>query len=150
MKLDKVVEKIRGKKDTSVRLQVIPSDADDPSKRSVVEISRDKVQLKDQEAKAELLDVKGPDGKISRIGWISLPSFYANMSGSGEPKSTTTDVTALLERLKKENIEGLVIDLRRDGGGSLEEAINLSGLFYRERPCGFGQGSQWKYHQQHR
>ncbi len=134
MKLDKVVEKIRGKKDTEVRLQVIPSDADDPSNRSVVEISRDKVQLKDQEAKAELLDVKGPDGKISRIGWISLPSFYANMSGSGEPKSTTTDVTALLERLKKENIEGLVIDLRKDGGGSLEEAINLSGLFIESGP----------------
>ena len=56
------------------------------------------------------------------------------MSGSGEPKSTTTDVTALLERLKKENIEGLVIDLRRDGGGSLEEAINLSGLFIESGP----------------
>ncbi len=134
MKLDKVVEKIRGEKNTPVRLQVIPGDADDPSKRSVVEITRDKVELKDQEAKAELLDVKGPDGKISRIGWISLPSFYANMSGSGEPKSTTTDVTALLERLKKENIEGLVIDLRKDGGGSLEEAINLTGLFIQSGP----------------
>ena len=134
MKLDKVVEKIRGEKNTQVRLQVIPADADDPSKRSVVEITREKVELKDQEAKAELLDVKGPDGKVSRIGWISLPSFYANMSGSGEPKSTTTDVAALLERLKKENIEGLVIDLRKDGGGSLEEAINLSGLFIESGP----------------
>jgi carboxyl-terminal processing protease len=128
-KLDKVVEKIRGKKETVVRLQVIPGDADDPSKRSIVEITRDQVKLKDQEAKAELLDVTDPDGKISRIGWITLPSFYANMSGDGEPKSTTADVAALLNRLKKENIEGLVIDLRRDGGGSLEEAINLTGLF---------------------
>lgn len=134
MKLDKVVEKIRGEKNTPVRLQVIPGDADDPSKRSVVEITREKVELKDQEAKAELLDVKSPDGKISRIGWISLPSFYANMSGSGEPKSTTTDVAALIARLKKENIEGLVIDLRKDGGGSLEEAINLSGLFIDSGP----------------
>lgn len=134
MKLDKVVEKIRGEKNTPVRLQVIPGDADDPSKRSVVEITRDKVELKDQEAKAELLDVKGPDDKVSRIGWITLPSFYANMSGSGEPKSTTTDVAALVERLKKENIEGLVIDLRRDGGGSLEEAINLTGLFIESGP----------------
>jgi carboxyl-terminal processing protease len=134
MKLDKVVEKIRGEKNSSVRLQVIPTDADDPSKRTVVEITRDKVELKDQEAKAELLDVTAPDGKVSRIGWISLPSFYANMSGSGEPKSTTTDVAALLGRLKKENIEGLVIDLRRDGGGSLEEAINLTGLFIESGP----------------
>ncbi|MFM8363729.1 MAG: carboxy terminal-processing peptidase [Verrucomicrobiota bacterium] len=134
MKLDKVVEKIRGEKNSIVRLQVIPTDADDPSKRTVVEITRDKVELKDQEAKAELLDVTAPDGKVSRIGWISLPSFYANMSGSGEPKSTTTDVAALLGRLKKENIEGLVIDLRRDGGGSLEEAINLTGLFIESGP----------------
>jgi len=134
MKLDKVVEKIRGEKGSQVRLQVIPSDASDPSKRSIVEITRDKVELKDQEAKAELLDVTEPDGKVRRIGWITLPSFYANMSGNGEPKSTTADVEALLTRLKRENIEGLVIDLRRDGGGSLEEAINLTGLFIPKGP----------------
>ena len=134
MKLDKVVEKIRGEKGSQVRLQVIPSDASDPSKRSIVEITRDKVELKDQEAKAELLDVTEPDGKVRRIGWITLPSFYANMSGNGEPKSTTADVEALLTRLKQENIEGLVIDLRRDGGGSLEEAINLTGLFIPKGP----------------
>jgi carboxyl-terminal processing protease len=134
MKLDKVVEKIRGEKGSLVRLQVIPGDADDPSKRQIVEITRDEVKLKDQEAKAELLDVTAPDGKVSRIGWITLPSFYANMSGNGEPKSTTEDVGILLERLKKENIEGLVIDLRRDGGGSLEEAINLTGLFIPRGP----------------
>ena len=134
MKLDKVVEKIRGSKGSLVRLQVIPNDADDPSKRSIVEITRDEVKLKDQEAKAELLDVTEPDGSVRRIGWITLPSFYANMSGNGEPKSTTADVQALLERLKQENIEGLVIDLRRDGGGSLEEAINLTGLFIPRGP----------------
>ena len=134
MKLDKVVEKIRGAKNSVVRLQVIPNDADDPSKRSIVEITRDEVKLKDQEAKAELLDVTDAVGKVARIGWITLPSFYANMSGDGEPKSTTVDVEALLTRLKKENIEGLVIDLRRDGGGSLEEAINLTGLFIPQGP----------------
>jgi len=134
MKLDKVVEKIRGTKDSVVRLQVIPNDADDPSKRSIIEITRDEVKLKDQEAKAELLDVTDGEGKVTRIGWITLPSFYANMSGDGEPKSTTADVEALLSRLKKENIEGLVIDLRRDGGGSLEEAINLTGLFIPQGP----------------
>ena len=134
VKLDKVVEKIRGNKGTIVRLQVIPGDAEDPSKRSIVEITRDEVKLKDQEAKAELLDVTSPNGRASRIGWITLPAFYSNMTGNGTPKSATQDVQALLERLKQENIEGLVVDLRKDGGGSLEEAINLTGLFIQKGP----------------
>lgn len=134
MKLDKVVEKIRGKKGTTVRLMVIPAEATDPSKRKIVDIRRDEVKLKDAEAKAEVIDMKGgPDG-TTRIGWITLPSFYANMGGQGSPRSTTADVSALLERLKKEGIQGLVIDLRRDGGGSLEEAINLTGLFIPKGP----------------
>jgi len=134
MKLDKVVEKIRGKKGSLVRLQVIPGDATDPSKRQVVAITRDVVKLKEQEAKAEVLDVRGENGKITRIGWITLPSFYANMGGEGPAKSTTEDVAALLGRLKQEGIEGLVVDLRKDGGGSLEEAINLTGLFIPKGP----------------
>lgn len=134
MKLDKVVEKIRGKKGSLVRLQVVPADATDPSKRTVIDITRDEVKLKDQEAKAEVLDVQGENGKATRIGWITLPSFYANMGGGGPQKSTTEDVAALLGRLKQEGIEGLVIDLRKDGGGSLEEAINLTGLFIGKGP----------------
>jgi carboxyl-terminal processing protease len=134
MKLDKVVEKIRGKKGTVVRLLVIPGDATDPSKRKIVEIRRDEVKLKDQEAKAEVLDLAEPGGRPTRIGWITLPSFYANMENRGTPKSTTQDVAALLARLKREGIQGLIIDLRRDGGGSLEEAINLTGLFIPRGP----------------
>ena len=134
MKLDKVVEKIRGKKGTLVRLLVIPGDATDPSKRKIVEIRRDEVKLKDQEAKAEVLDLDGQTGHPIRVGWITLPSFYANMENRGTPKSTTEDVTALVSRLKREGIQGLVIDLRRDGGGSLEEAINLTGLFIPRGP----------------
>jgi carboxyl-terminal processing protease len=134
MKLDKVVEKIRGKKGTLVRLLVIPGDATDPSKRKVVEIRRDEVKLKDQEAKAEVLDLDGQSGNPVRIGWITLPSFYANMESRGAPKSTTEDVAALISRLKRDGIHGLVIDLRRDGGGSLEEAINLTGLFIPRGP----------------
>ena len=134
MKLDKVVEKIRGKKGTVVRLQVIPSDSPDGAKRQIIEITRDQVKLKDQEAKAEVLDVKGEDGATNRIGWITLPSFYNNMGSGGPEKSTTEDVAALLGRLKQEGIEGLVIDLRKDGGGSLEEAINLTGLFIPKGP----------------
>ncbi len=134
MKLDKVVEKIRGKKGTLVRLQVIPGDATDPSKSQIIEITRDVVKLKDSEAKAEVLDVEGADGKPTRIGWITLPLFYANMNGSGPAKSTTEDVAALIGRLKQEDIQGLVMDLRKDGGGSLEEAINLTGLFIPRGP----------------
>ncbi|MDX2079757.1 MAG: carboxy terminal-processing peptidase [Terrimicrobiaceae bacterium] len=134
MKLDKVVERIRGKKGSIVRLQIIPADAADPSKRRIIEITRDEVKLKDQEAKAEVLDLQDDKGKTTRIGWITLPSFYANMSGGGPAKSTTEDVAALIGRLKQEAVEGLVIDLRKDGGGSLEEAINLTGLFIPKGP----------------
>jgi len=134
MKLDKVVEKIRGKKGTTVRLMVIPGNATDPAKRKIVVINRDEVKLKDQEAKAEVLDMDSSSGHSSRIGWITLPSFYANMENRGPEKSTTEDVAALISRLKKEGIQGLVIDLRRDGGGSLEEAINLTGLFIPKGP----------------
>jgi carboxyl-terminal processing protease len=134
MKLDKVVEKIRGKKGSTVKLLVIPANATDPSKREVIDIRRDEVKLKESEAKAEVLDLKDTENRMTRIGWITLPSFYANMDGKGTPKSTTADVAALLGRLKAEGIQGLVIDLRRDGGGSLEEAINLTGLFIPKGP----------------
>jgi carboxyl-terminal processing protease len=136
MKLDKVVEKIRGKKDTIVRLQVIPSNAADPSVRKIIEIKRDEIKLKDQEAKAEIIEQPGPDGNPIRVGWIVLPSFYADMehSGAAGAKSTTKDVLALINRLKQENIQGLVMDLRRNGGGSLEESVNLTGLFIKKGP----------------
>lgn len=136
MKLDKVVEMIRGKEDTVVKLRVIPVGATDPAARKVIEIVRKKVKLKEQEAKAEIVDRVLPDGTKQRLGWIILPSFYADMQHSGAEgaKSTTKDVLALLERLKKENIQGLVMDLRRDGGGSLEEAVNLTGLFIKKGP----------------
>lgn len=136
MKLDKVVEMIRGKKDTIVRLQVIPVNATDPSIRKIVEIKRDKIELKEQEAKAEVVEQALLDGTTQRLGWITLPSFYADMehSGSATAKSTTKDVLALLNRLKQEGITGLVVDLRRNGGGSLEEAVNLTGLFIKKGP----------------
>jgi carboxyl-terminal processing protease len=136
MKLDKVVEMIRGKKDTIVRLQVIPATAADPSIRKIIEIKREEIKLKDQEAKAEIIEHYGPDGNAVRLGWIVLPSFYADMehSGAAGAKSTTKDVLALINRLKAEHIQGLVMDLRRDGGGSLEEAVNLTGLFIKRGP----------------
>jgi carboxyl-terminal processing protease len=136
MKLDKVVEMIRGKKDTIVRMQVIPVSATDPSVRKVIDIKRDEIKLKEQEAKAEIIERPGPDGTTQRLGWIVLPSFYADMehSGAANAKSTTKDVLALINRLKAEGVTGIVMDLRRNGGGSLEEAVNLTGLFIKKGP----------------
>jgi carboxyl-terminal processing protease len=133
MRLDKVVEMIRGKKDTVVRLRVIPVNTTDPSERKIIEIKRSEVKLTEQEAKAEIVERPMPDGTVQRIGWIILPSFYADMERSRrqDAKSTTRDVLALLNRLKSEKIDGLVMDLRRNGGGSLEEAVSLTGLFIK-------------------
>lgn len=131
LKLDKVVSMIRGKKGTKVRLQVIPSHATDPSARKVIEIVREEVKMKDQEAKAYIIEKPEANGKPRRIGWITLPGFYGDMDGA---KSTTEDVKALLKRLKKENISALVIDIRRNGGGYLAEATRLTGLFIRKGP----------------
>src|SRR6059036_809023 len=132
MRLDKVVEMIRGKKGTRVRLLVIPSDATDPSRRKNVELVRDEIKLKDQEARADIIIRKDENGNPIKLGWLTLPSFYADMDR--HQKSTTRDVVALLKRLKKENIAGLVVDLRRNGGGSLEEALSLTGLFLKSGP----------------
>src|SRR6266436_6375712 len=132
MRLDKVVEMIRGKKGTHVRLLVIPSDATDPSHRKNVELVRDEIKLKDQEARADIIIRKDDNGEPVKLGWLTLPSFYADMDK--HQKSTTRDVLALLKRLKKENIAGLVVDLRKNGGGSLEEALSLTGLFLKSGP----------------
>src|SRR6188768_1368809 len=132
MRLDKVVEMIRGKKGTRVRLLVIPSDAADPSHRKNVDLVRDEIKLKDQEARADIILRKDENGEPIKLGWLTLPSFYADMDK--HQKSTTRDVLALLKRLKKENITGLVVDLRKNGGGSLEEALSLTGLFLKSGP----------------
>ncbi|MFN2507278.1 MAG: carboxy terminal-processing peptidase [Chthoniobacterales bacterium] len=139
MRLDKVVEQIRGKKGTKVRLLVIPADAPDPSKRKTIEIVRDEIKLKDQEARADIVIKKDKDGQPVKLGWLTLPSFYADMEK--HQKSTTKDVVSLLKRLKKENVAGLVVDLRRNGGGSLEEAIALTGLFLKSGPVVQTKGS---------
>lgn len=140
MKLNKVVEMIRGRKGTEVRLTVIPADASDPSMRKVVSLIRDEIKLEDHEAKAKIIDFPGSTGKQMRVGVIDLPSFYAEMELTGKKedggprKSTTRDVALLLRKLTSENVDGIILDLRRNGGGSLEEAINLTGLFIKEGP----------------
>lgn len=126
MKFDKVLDLIRGKKGTLVRIETIPSHATEP--RKIVEIVRDRIQLKDEEARAELIE-----REAGRIGWITLPEFYGDPD-SKPPRSAARDVAALLNRLKQENVGGIVIDLRDNGGGELDEAVKLTSLFIRKGP----------------
>jgi len=132
MTLDKVLELMRGKKGTVVRLQLLPAGATDPSKRRVVSLVRDTVKLTDEEAKAEIIDRVLPEGSVRRLGWISLPSFYDNTGIFGIGKSASRDVAALLKRLNREKVQGLVVDLRSNGGGSLDESVKMSGLFINQ------------------
>jgi len=140
MKLQKIVEMIRGKTGTIVRLKVNPAAADDPAMIKEISIVRGEVELKEKLANAELIVTPPLDGKSSKIGWINLSSFYADMEEG--TVSCTADVARLLKRLMAEKIEGLVIDLRSDGGGSLEEAIKLTGLFIPKGPV--VQAKDWK------
>ena len=136
MKLDKVVAMIRGEKGTTVRLRVIPSDAIDPATRVVLSIVRDEIKLTDQEAKARVYSVPADQrsGRSLKIGVLDLPSFYADMQGGSDAKSLTHDVDRLLAELKRRRVDAVVVDLRRDGGGSLAEAVSLTGLFIKEGP----------------
>ena len=134
MDLEKVVQQIRGPKGTEVRLTLSPDG--DRSTHRVVTFIRDEIKLEDSEAKAKLVEF--PDGK--RIGIIDLPSFYATVNGLGSdagnttPKYTSVDVAKLITRLKQEKVSGIIIDLRTNPGGSLEEAIKFTGLFIKGGP----------------
>ncbi len=147
MRLNDVVKLIRGKRGTVVRLQVIPKGTGEPS---VYEITRAKIELKDSEARAEIIELGNkPDGSTYKIGVIDLPSFYMDMDAArlGKPnfKSTTRDVRKILVGQKDPNgnvtpgfvqqgVDAVVLDLRKNGGGSLTEAINLTGLFIDKGP----------------
>ncbi|MFN7139414.1 MAG: S41 family peptidase, partial [Limisphaerales bacterium] len=136
MKLNKVVEMIRGPKGTEVQLTIVPVDAPDTSTRKVVTLVRDEVKLEDQEAKAKIIEMPNSAGKNVRVGVIDLPSFYENMEARGgeDHKSTSADIARLLKKLNEEKVSGLILDLRRNGGGSLNEAIKLTGLFIKKGP----------------
>jgi len=139
MPLNKAVNLIRGPKGSEVRLTIVPGDAADSSTRKVVTIIRDEIKLEDQEAKAKLVELPRQGAPPLKVGVIDLPSFYAPMdlgtqNGKGEPRSTTTDVAKLLKKLQEEGAQGIILDLRRNGGGSLEEAIALTGLFIKKGP----------------
>jgi carboxyl-terminal processing protease len=137
MRLDDVVRRIRGPGGTKIRLRVLPAGAAPGSPERVVDLIRDKVRLEEQAAKSELMDVE-LDGEQYRIGVIKLPSFYqdfaARTRGDADYRSTTRDVARLLLELQDQGIDGLVMDLRQNGGGHLSEATELSGLFVDRGP----------------
>ncbi len=131
------VKLIRGPKGTTVRLQIIPAKSDINAKIKEISLVRDKVKLEDQSAKKEILEIDH-DGKAIKVGVIKVPSFYIDFEGQrrGEKdyRSTTRDVRNLLIELKSDNVDGVIIDLRNNGGGSLSEAIELTGLFIASGP----------------
>jgi len=133
MPLPQAVELIRGQKGTTVRLTIIPAGAADDATRKTVSMVRDEIKLEDQQAKARIADFPDERGGTRRIGVIDLPGFYGGEPGGSGP-SATKDVARLLQKLKQEKVAGIVLDLRRNGGGSLDEAINLTGLFIPSGP----------------
>ena len=137
MKLNDVVQLIRGKRGTIVRLEVNP--VDNPKERKVYQIERARIELKNQEARSDVIEYgQKPDGTPYRVGVIHLPSFYMDMEGAriGLPgfRSTTRDVRKLLEGFKQDDVDVVLMDLRFNGGGSLTEAVNMTGLFIDEGP----------------
>lgn len=138
-RLDDVVDLIRGPTGSVVRLEILPgADATTDRASRIINITRDTVRLEEQSAKMDVLEIKTEPEKTRKIGIIDIPAFYmdyrAQQSGDSDFKSTTRDVRELLVRLNKQNVDGLIIDLRNNGGGSLSEAITLTGLFIKTGP----------------
>ncbi|RFM27808.1 carboxy terminal-processing peptidase [Deminuibacter soli] len=137
-RIDNAIALIRGTKGTVVRLEILPAGASAGGKPKVVELVREKIILKDQSAKKEIRTYNSADGKMVKIGVIAIPAFYIDYNDykAGNPnyKSTTHDVKLLLDSLKDEHVDGVMIDLRENGGGSLMEAIELTGLFIKQGP----------------
>ena len=135
--LDEVVQLIRGASGTMVRLQILPGDTAPGEADYELDLVRDKIKLEEQAAKSSVLDIER-DTQSFRVGIIEVPSFYqdfdARSRGEKDFVSTTRDVRRLIEELEGENVDGLVIDLRGNGGGHLSEATSLSGLFIESGP----------------
>ncbi len=138
MRLDEVVTLIRGPKETTVRLEIIPQTSTN-EQHKVIRIVRNKVDLADQQASSQVMEVKVGQG-TQKIGVIRLPTFYADFAAqrAGDPnyKSTVTDVKRLIAELEDAGVSGVVVDLRNNGGGALNEAIPLLGFFFSTRPPG--------------
>ncbi len=136
-RLDEVVQRIRGKKDTTVRLDVLPADGTGDATHRVITLVRDKISLEKQAARKTILSL-GDRDIARKIGVITLPAFYedfeARRQGDKGFRSASRDVAGLIDELKRASVDGIVIDLRDNGGGSLAEAIDLTGLFVGNGP----------------
>ena len=136
-RLDEIVDLIRGPRDTTVRLEVIP-DKGKTDQRRVVPIRRNEVKLEEQAAQKEIIEFTDEEDQTHRVGVIDIPAFYidfeAYRQGDKLYRSTTRDVKKLVDELVAEGVEGIVIDLRDNGGGSLQEANQLTGLFIEYGP----------------
>ncbi|HEY6478005.1 MAG TPA: carboxy terminal-processing peptidase, partial [Polyangia bacterium] len=153
MPLTRIVQLIRGPKGSTVSLTIVPAGGAAAAPTRTASLVRDEITLEDQQAKARIVDLpvgKGATngasatkGATLRLGVIELPSFYADMGG-GHRRSATADVSRLLTKLQAEHVHGIVLDLRHNGGGSLQEAISLTGLFIRKGPVVQTRGADGK------
>ncbi|MEX2474418.1 carboxy terminal-processing peptidase [Marinobacter sp.] len=136
-RLDEVVDLIRGPRESTVTLEVIPASSTDETVTKTIAIKRDKVKLEEQSASKDIIEFERGEQSY-RIGVVNIPTFYADFKAmqEGDPnyKSTTRDVRNLIEELKEEGIDGVVMDLRNNGGGALHEANDLVGLFIEQGP----------------
>ena len=127
-----MVDLIRGAKGSVVRLQIIPNNGTAADSTKIIAITRDTVKLEEKSAQSEIIEFE-QDGKMIKIGVIDIPAFYmdfdAYRKGDKDYKSTTRDVRNLLKELSNENVDGIVLDLRNNGGGSLNESTSLTDLF---------------------
>lgn len=138
-RIDDVVEKIKGKSGTQVRLDIVPAEATLDSKPVRVVLTRARIRLEEQAAKSEIITLPAAQGEPERrIGVVKLPAFYQDFDGrrknNGDYASATRDVAKLLQQFKAQKVEGVVLDLRNNGGGSLNEAVELTGLFIDKGP----------------
>ena len=151
-RIDEVVELIRGEKDTTVRLELIPSKGDSSNTKTIT-IVRDKVKLEDKSAQSKILDIQ-MDGQAFKLGVIDIPAFYMDFEAyrarDPEFKSTTRDVYNLVEELTDAKVDGIVLDLRNNGGGSLYEATSLTDLFIDYGPVVQIRDAQQKVYRNHR
>ena len=129
MQLRYIVRKIKGKKGTTVRLLIRPGEAADPSVRKIVPIVRGEVKLTANLATGKLISVPAGDNETVPVGVIELPSFYGNIGAGSTLTTTTDDVSELIRKLNTAGAEGIILDLRMNGGGLLSEAVRLTGLF---------------------
>ena len=151
-RIDEVVELIRGEKDTKVRLELIPSKGDSSNTKTIT-IVRDKVKLEDKSAQSTILEID-LNGEAFKLGVIDIPAFYMDFEAyrarDPEFKSTTRDVYNLVEELTEANVDGIVLDLRNNGGGSLYEATSLTDLFIDYGPVVQIRDAEQKVYRNHR